>query len=208
MVVQEMRRIGRVPDTSFIATAPTKSLPLHPEPFHDESRTGWELRLAYLNCLDVRFQRDNRDNHLNDPMISAIGSLDKDFTTAFTERFCPKCFSESRTPYYKKEWDHRWINHCLIHGIPLISKCKKCSPDNFVDSQPYWCIPWIACENCCNLGKEKNDEYVANIAPSIRAIINALEDCKLCSDNTLFSLGSRRLVYKPFARVLDGILCQ
>lgn len=58
------------------------------------------------------------------PWVLALGSRNR--RRRGGTQYCPACFRESSTPYYRKRWRFAWHTACATHLICLHDECPNC----------------------------------------------------------------------------------
>lgn len=58
------------------------------------------------------------------PWILALGSRNR--LRHGGQQFCPVCFGEDKSPYYRKQWRYAWHTACPFHKIALADRCDQC----------------------------------------------------------------------------------
>lgn len=59
------------------------------------------------------------------PWILTLGSRNRRRTAGM--QCCPKCFLESKEPYFRRTWRFAWHTSCPHHDVCLIDRCPRCN---------------------------------------------------------------------------------
>lgn len=61
---------------------------------------------------------------------------------------CPKCLTESQTPYYRKQWRLSYTTVCESHQQQLIDRCPRCSKQFYACSLHLLTPGSLNCDRC------------------------------------------------------------
>lgn len=168
------------------------AVPLNP--MVDESTTGWLYRLAHGNAVHIDdFKKEKVGctqlyhhlieykssylqckNEMDQEAFDIFSRCDCDLEIRFSGRYCPVCFLEDATPYFRSLWSRSWVTHCLKHNTPLINSCRCCNSPSFqwIDD---WNSAWAVCPSCATEAQGlSKDTANANFFRLARPIIDDL----------------------------------
>lgn len=147
-------------------------LPIHVDIKADESTYGWLIRLSHINCLRIanlfnvgctykfgtykKWKHFKYKGHITKKLWDAhSANRQLKFNSivqakpAFVIRdyefnFCPLCLAEDKTPYIRMHWHAKWLSHCHIHNVKMLSSCSYCGGA----LSYFWKDQWISCDSC------------------------------------------------------------
>ena len=86
----------------------------------DEAR----LDAASLRVLNERLQPNSTSSAIW-PWLLALGSRNRRRYGGL--QYCPRCFAEDVTPYFRRAWRMAWHTTCAVHEEGLRDRCHACN---------------------------------------------------------------------------------
>lgn len=114
------------------------------------------------------------------------------------QQWCPQCFIEDETPYWRRSWRLAFNTVCLKHGLVLADRCQDCgtpiSPHRSLNFRCFVCEAHFS-----DHPQQSAKSVVLQLQGQINYVINGL-----CGDSFPFSFGNSHPL--TFFRILSTLL--